>query len=372
MKFLSRMFVFLLFLIVVSPAYAMTARGGDAVYVPKDEVVTGTLFAGGNAVTIDGTLRGDLICGAQSVVISGTVDGDVICGAQTVRISGTVGGSVRAGAQTIEISGPVGRNVMAGAQTITIDPAGAIAGEILAGAQTLSVYGVVTGDISAAVTSLAFGDQANVGGSVWYESNSPAKVAPSAVIAGTLTQSLPKVDKQKSLGQEMKKAAIGGGPANMFWKIVMYVVLAIIINAIAPKRTQKILDLMRAKPVPTAITGFIILVVVPVIIIALVITLVGIPFAILLGIVYALVLAASRIFAAILAGEYLTARLHLNRENNMLYNIILGVVVAWVVFGIPILGGLASFLAVIWGLGAMYVSRKSAAPAKRFRSAHSG
>lgn len=368
MKLFISFFLFLFFVLTASflakPAYAMTVRGGDAVYVPKDEVVSGTLFAGGDSVAIDGTLHGDLFCGAQTVVISGTVDGDVFCGAQTIRISGPVGGSVRAGGQTVEIEGPVSRNVMAGGQTVTIGPTASVKGEVLAGAQFLNIYGTVTGDISAGAETLTFGDNAKVGGSVWYESTSPAAVAPTATIAGTLTQKVPKPEKEMTPVREMKKVT-GGGAVNILWKIIMYIVVAILISVIAPKRTQKILDLMRAKPVPMAVKGFIVLIVVPLIILGLVITIIGIPFAILLGIAYGLILAASRVFAAIWVGEYILAKLRVSKKSNMILNILVGVTVAWVVFTIPAIGGIASFLAVIWGLGAMYESRKAAVSTKR-------
>lgn len=364
MKLLMRLFILPIFLLIVSPVYAMTTRSGNSVYIPKDEVITGTLFAGGNSVTIDGIVHGDVFCGSQAVVISGTVDGDVICAAQSIRITGPVGGSVRTASQTLDIVGVVKRNVTSVGQAITIDPAAAVTGEILAAGQTLSIYGNVGGDISAAVNTLTIGNNVKVAGSVRYESKNPATIASTATIAGTLVHTLPK-PKTNNIQPAQLKPKFIGGPVNILWKIIMYVVLAIIINAIAPKRTQKILDLMRAKPVPMAITGLILLIIVPVIIVALVITLVGIPFAILLAIAYGLVIAASRIFAAILAGEYLTTQLHLNPNNKIIPNIILGVFVTWLVFSIPVLGGIVSGLAVIWGLGAIYKSRKATASARR-------
>lgn len=364
MKLLSRFLPFLVFFLAVSPAYAMTTRGGNSVFISKDEVITGTLLAGGNSVTIDGVVHGDVFCGSQALVISGTVDGDVICGAQSIRIAGTVGGSVRAAAQAIDIAGIVKRNLTAVGQTIAIDSTGSVTGEILAAAQSVRVDGNVGGDISTAVETLTFGNNAKVGGSVRYESKTAATLAPTATIAGTLIQTTPKPEAKNMIRPERLKPTFIGGSANIIWKIIMYAVLAIIINAVAPKRTERILDLMKKKPVPMAITGIIVLIVVPVIMLGLVITLVGIPFAILLGIVYALVLAASRIFAAILAGEYLTAQLHLNPNNKIVPNIILGVLVTWLVFSIPVLGGLLSGWAMIWGLGAIYQSRK-ALPTKR-------
>jgi hypothetical protein len=353
MKTISRFFVFVLFFFIAAPAFAMTARGGQAVYIPKDEVVNGTLFAGGNSVTIDGTVHGDVFCGSQTVVITGTVDGDVICGAQTIRISGSVAGSIRAGAQTIDISGPVGRNVTVVAQTLTIDQAGDVAGEILAAVQHASIDSRIGGDITIADESLVFGDHAVIGGSVHYESKMAATIAPSATIAGTLTQTVPKTTEKTSV-TEVKKVVRGGSLAG---KIIFYFILAALVTLIAPKRTKRILDLMKTSAGRMMLKGFIVIIVVPIIILTIALTLIGIPFAILLGLVFALTLATAEVFTAIYAGRYILNRFNAGRPDRMLTDIVVGVPVACLVFAIPVLGGIASFFGVIWGLGALMESR---------------
>ncbi len=356
LKLISRLFPVFAFLLIVTPAYAMTARGGEAVYIPKDEVVSGTLFAGGNMVTIDGIVHGDVFCGSQTVVITGTVDGDVICGAQTIRISGPVMGSIRAGAQTIEIAGPVGRNIMVGAQTLTIDATSTVRGEILAAVQHASIDTKVAGDINIADESLVFGDHASVAGSVHYQSKSAATLAPSATIAGTLTQTLPKEPKEQAPVNEVKKVTHASG--SVFGKIIFYLILAALVVLLAPKRTKRILDLMKSSPGSMMLSGFITIIVVPIVILTMVLTLIGIPFAILVALLFALALMVAEVYAAISVGTYLLERVHANRENKMVLNILVGVPVAWLIFAIPILGGLASFLGAIWGLGAMIQSRK--------------
>lgn len=340
----------------------MTTMGGQAVFVPKDEVVNGTLFAGGNMVTIDGTVHGDVICGSQTVIITGMVDGDVICGAQTLRIEGAVGGSVRAAGQTIEIAGPVSRNVTVAAQTLTIDSTSSISGEILAAVQNASIDAKVGGDISMVDGSVVFGDKTNVKGSVHYQSKTAATFAPSATIAGTLTHTLPPKTQQKQPVSNVRKVA--GATGGLIGKIIFYFILAALVVLVAPKRTKRILDLMQASPGPMMLAGFITIIVVPIIIITMALTLIGIPFAILVGILFALALVTAEVFTSIFVGRYILDRFNANRENKMFLNILVGVPVACLVFAIPILGGLAGFLGVIWGFGAMIESRKISGRAK--------
>jgi cytoskeletal protein CcmA (bactofilin family) len=361
MKTISRFFVIVLFFLVAVPAFAMTVRGGQAVNIKENEDISGTLLVGGNSVTIDGTVHGDVICGSQSVVITGTVDGDVICAAQTIRISGDVTGSVRAAAQTIEIAGPVGRNVTVAGQSLTIVQTGTVNGEILAAAGHVSINSAVAGDVSVAVNTLTLGDAANVKGSVHYQSKNTATVAPSATIAGTLTQSIPEKGTDTSAITRVNNVARGG---SIIGKIIFFYILAVLIVLLAPKRTKRILDLMKTAPGHMMLAGFITIILVPVLIITMVFTLIGIPFAVLAAILFALALAAAEIFVSIYAGRYILNRFNSGREDNMAVNILVGVPVACILFAVPILGGIAGFLGAIWGLGAMIESRKATGRAK--------
>ena len=379
MKLFTRFCIFILFVLTVSfmarPAYAMTTRGGQSAYVPKDEVVTGTLVAGGNSVTIDGTVHGDVLCGSQSVVITGTVDGDVICGAQTIRVDGTVGGSVRAAAQTVEIAGAVKRNVTVMSQSLIIDKTASVGGEVLVAGQQFTDNGQIAqsltgavesafldakvgGDVKLAATALTLGDNAKVAGSLSYESKQVAVMAPTATVAGTLTHTLPKPTETRKPFSGMKLAP-APTPVGLLWKIVGYAVLAIIVTAILPKRSQKILDYMRESPGAALMKGFLFLIIVPVVMISLTITIIGIPFAAIMLLAYILLLAVSRIFAAIVAGRYILTNVHANEDDRMLINIVVGVPVTWLVFAVPVLGGIAGFLAVIWGLGAIFATGKA-------------
>ncbi len=360
MKLLARFLFFIVFILAASvfaaPASAATARGGQAVYIPKGQVVTGTLFAGAKtSVTIDGTVHGDVFCGSQDVIISGTVDGDVICAAQTIRIDGSVGGSVRVAGQSIEVAGPVGRNITAIGQSFTLDPTGTVSGEILAATEHTFIDGTVKGDISEVVNSLVFGDNAKVKGSVKYQSKNAASLAPTATISGMLVQTTPK-PKSKPPTTEVKRVSKGAG--GVVGKIILSLIFGAIIVAIAPKKTAKILDLMKSSPGASMLTGFLAMLVIPMVLILMAITIIGIPFSILLGIVFALALAAASIFASLLAGRFVLDKLNANKKNNMYVNLLVGVPVVGILFTVPILGGLAKFLAAIWGLGAIVKLKK--------------
>lgn len=315
MKFIRQFVLVLLFFLLVTPAFAMTVRTSQAVTVGKDEVVTGTLFAGGNTVTIDGTIHGDLLCGSQSVLITGLVDGDVICAGQSIHIDGAVTGSVRAAGQSIEIAGPVGRNVTIAAQTLMLDRSSTVSGEVLFAGQTLTNLSGVT----------------------------------------NITEVTPKPEKKTPVTTVTKATKKTGG---LLGKIIFYLVVAFIAQAIAPKWLKKILTSMGDNPVRKALIGFGALMGGAFIILMMAITIIGIPFAVLAAILFGLMIVVSEVLATIFIGSYLLNRFNANRKHEMYKNILVGVPVSCLVFAVPILGGFASFLGVIWGMGAILKSKK--------------
>ena len=84
-----------IFLLLPLTASAYSLKKGDAVYVPKDEIIEGNLYAVGS-----------------SLIIDGKVTGDVICAGQSININGNIGGNLRVVGNTINFNGQVARNAM--------------------------------------------------------------------------------------------------------------------------------------------------------------------------------------------------------------------------------------------------------------------
>ena len=351
----------------VPKAHAFTAESGDLVDLSRDQTINGSLFVGANTVLIDGTVHGDLFCAGQKVTITGTVDGDVICGGQTVEVTGAVGGNIRAAAQSLTIGSAVKRNVMVAGATIELSKTASVAGELLFAGQTLTddgvikggitgvsqdttVNGPVTGDISLDSDTVAIGTSARVRGNVTYTSDTKATVATSASISGAITQKKPETTESKTAPPP---PASTPWPANAVPGILFYLIVTFIILKLFPVGTTLITDRMTSSVIPTAITGLVTLVVVPLIVIVLAVTVVGIPFALLLALLYIVAILVCRIYAGILVGWYILDSFHSKRVKSVYWQMLIGVPILWFMFKAPFVGGFVGFLAVIWGLGAM-------------------
>ncbi|MCX6796244.1 MAG: hypothetical protein NTW06_01975, partial [Candidatus Falkowbacteria bacterium] len=74
----TTLIVFFALILLPIGAQAAIYKTGSSVYVGKDLIVPDNLYAAGNTVTIDGTVKGDLICAGGSIIVNGKVEGDVI------------------------------------------------------------------------------------------------------------------------------------------------------------------------------------------------------------------------------------------------------------------------------------------------------
>ena len=86
-----------------SPLGAADFRGGDEVVVAADEVIDDDLYAAGETIRIEGTVRGDVIAAGQQVVISGTVEGDLMACGQAVVVTGRVGDDIRMAGMALQL-----------------------------------------------------------------------------------------------------------------------------------------------------------------------------------------------------------------------------------------------------------------------------
>jgi len=362
-------FFFAVFLILnfafPKDALAFTAKTGSQVIVPKGETVNGTLLASGERIVIDGDIKGDIICAGQNVDINGAVDGDIICAGQNITIAGAVSGSVRCVGQIVKISGAVGRNVTVAAQTISADSA--IAGEMLFAGRQADIGGRIGSDIAGAGNEISInGDIAGnadfhdknltlrkdsrIGGELNYTSDNELSNQGGQVLGG-VNRTVPAVKDgaafpkaQKTVWQDVADKAIG---------FIINLAVALALVFLFKNFTSKISGAILEKPGRSFGWGLIIMIAVPIAAIALAITIIGIPVAMLAVLLFVAALFLSRILAAIAVGRKIAKDYWKSKQDSPVVHALVGVAVLWVLFAIPVIGGIFSFAAIVWGLGGM-------------------
>jgi cytoskeletal protein CcmA (bactofilin family) len=368
--------LFVLAFVKVPLAAAFEVRSGNSTNISHDQTVNGSMLIAGDTVVVDGVVRGDVYCAGQKITISGLVDGDVLCAGQSIVVSGVVTGNARIAGQNIDISGTVRRNASIVGQTMTLPKEGSINGEmLLAGqtfildgligksaniaGQTVQVNGRVDGDVWTANQSVSVGDHAVIGGNFKYTSQYQIQIPKTASVSGTVQFTQMKEHKKNpsftsTLGS-MRKASSVGLIAGIIWNIIIVILLVMIF----PRKVKAVIEKMHDRPVMTGGVGFLTLIVLPIIGVMLFCTIIGIPFAVLWFLLFALIVGISRSFAALIVGDYIIDSFFTKLKNRKFMPVLFGVPVLWLIFHTPFIGGIISFLAVCWGMGGMARVTKS-------------
>jgi len=367
--------LFFSFFLVPKQAFAMEFRNSDAtVTVGSGETVVGSLFATGKTIQIDGVVDGDVYCVGQTVLVKGSVNGDVICAGQTLEVNGTVAGSIRVAGQTVTLNGYIGRNVTALGQNLSIGDTSVVIGDVVSAGQTITLGGVVRkgflaagetalingtigGDTNFMVNSLQLGDAAKVSGTLTYQSDKDAVIATSASVGTIVKKPLPKrMENGKNSREKLPKmwgAMQRPWPVSAVGSIITFFLLSVVFIFLFPGKTERVVDMVSGSPGKSFLVGLLTFIITPIIFVTLLITIIGIPLAILLMLLFALMAFVSKLFVALWVGRKIHSSFMKKKGENWYLAAAIGVTVSYLVFHLPMVGWLISIAAVFIGMGGM-------------------
>lgn len=365
--------VFLLFILGNSAGAWTSFRTGNSAYVGKSENIDSSLWVGAKNIDIAGTVNGDLFCAGQTVNISGSVKGDIICVGQTINISGNVDGNIRLAAQTVNMTGNVVRNASIAAQTINFDTRSQVAGDAnLAGSDlnlsgnigrdlavagaALDLNGQVGRDLKANIEQITLTKDAKVGGSLDYTSKNKISFAGSNQVGGTVTQHHPRVNKG-----HIASPLLFFGVFSVAM-IFMLIVSALVITALLPVFVHRVSEQGIMRPWKALLTGLVASLAMPFVIILLMVTVVGIPIAILLGLAWLLINLSSGLFSAFWLG-----RVVWRGQRNALWIVMAGSLILIILYLIPVVGIIALVLATWLGEGMLILDLYSRTPRPHYQ-----
>lgn len=348
----------------VGVTHAADVRTGDRLTLASSETTDASMYAGGNTISVAGTVRGDLFCAGANIDITGTVEGDVICGGQAVRITGTVLGDVRVAGQSIEITanvqgsvtamgesvifGPeskVGRDVTVGGNRVHLE--GAIGRDVLGGAEALSVAGTIGRTFDAEVAALTIDSKARIGGDLNYRSSAPAQIAGDAVISGQTHYTHRAQDQQQNAASTRFWGAMYG--------FVAMLIIGLAALVFAPRGLDAVGAAVRKRSVISFAAGAAVLIVMPLIGFVLLASVFGIPLAIILLMLWVAGLISSYVFGAYAIGWFAVEKLKWPKRGRRLASLLFGLIAMSLVSLIPIVGPVVIFLVMLTGMGALAV-----------------
>lgn len=338
-------------LMLALPATALAASSSELqnIVLNKGEHWTGNYYAAGQTVTVDGDVDGDVICAGQTVVINGAVGGDVLCAGQAVTVNGKVGGSVRSLGQTVTINGAVGRGVTAGAQNFRLGQDGAVSGEAAIGAQTLTLSGSVAR--TAYLVSQEMNLKSTIGGDLNYTSEKTPVLDKSKVSGKVVSHAWPsRAQAQPTAAEKLAMllywmAAALAGAAIMIW--------------LAPRLVRSVADEMSLRWQASLGWGFLALIVTPGLCVLLLLTVIGVPAAAVIFMLWLLALTVSGLLVGIAGGRLIRAD-NTDSRPALLNAASIGVPIFVAVHWLPIIGPLVGFVGAAWALGGLLLAANRA------------
>lgn len=374
-------------LFFVFSAFALRFESGDNVRISQP--VNEDIYVFGGTISIDAPVFGDIWCAGGTVTISDTVQGDVVVAGGTVYLRGMVLEAVRAAGGTLIISGNIGGDLIVAGGTVTIEPNVVIGKSLAVSGGNVVVGGTVQGFAKAAAGKMTLngridqyleftGEELNLNGNVGGTSTIVAKrvnVQDRAALNGNVTYwtALGEVDFGRALKDgatavfdptlqkrydrpDYKFLGFASFLAALWYLLAMFVLIWIgkwLFSAMWENAAT------RAKQdfIGSLGYGFVYFAVVPIAVVLLCVTLIGIPVGIILLFIYLLLLALANVITALVATYWLMQKRGYVWSSFQVVLVALGLLVVLKMLGfIPVIGWLVKMAAIFTAFGALLVS----------------
>ncbi|MGH8242695.1 MAG: bactofilin family protein [Steroidobacteraceae bacterium] len=287
-------------------------------------------FVSGGDVTVEASVGRNLFAAGGDVRLAGEVEGDarLAGGALSIARDASVAGDATLAGGTIEVDGPVG-------------------GDLHAFGERIVVNGVVDGDVRMAGEDLRIGPDARIAGRVLYRSDEALVVASGAQLAGGVERS--------TSDRAWRRAARGASIISGITISLGMVLLGAILVLGMPRFSREAAASIRSKPWHALGLGIVMLVGVPMALVALVVTIIGIPLAVLLAFAYGALLMLGWLIAAIFLGDLALERIDAAKLGSVWWRalfMLLAIVVIAIVKQVPVAGPIVCWLLFLAGVGA--------------------
>ena len=332
-------------------------------------------FSAGGAIRVTQPVAGDLIAAGGNVDVDAAVNGDAVVAGGTVRIAGAVGASLYAGGGQVTLDGAVGRSARIGGGRIEIARKasvtgnlsvaggdvrvdGTVKGYVQAAGGRVWINGPVGGDVVSTGGAVELGPDARIAGRLRYASRSELQRDPAAQVAGGVE----RMSIEAPAPARAQRSFARGGA--FVWTAGLMVLTALLVGVL-PAFTARAGRTLHTRVGMSLLIGFIALVCIPVAGLILLITLIGIPLALLAFGLYFMLLIVGYVMTGIGIGDWVLGRYRAAVAARTGWRIgaaVLAVLAIALLARIPFVGGVFTFAALIAGVGALVIQARRPQP----------
>jgi len=326
-------------------------------------------FVAGGTVRIVTPVTGDLIAAGGTLDVDAPVGGDAVIAGGTVRVDSAVGASLYAAGGRLVVNGTIGRNArIAGGQVDLAERAvvdgnvsvgggqvsllGPVRGYVQAAGGSVFINGPVGGDVTSTAGSLELGPNARIAGRLRYASHEDFRRDPAAQVVGGVERM--EIHTRGS-PQGTDERSVVGRRGGWGWSIGLMAIAALLAAAL-PSAATRVSDAVRARWPMSLLLGFIGLVCIPVAALILLLTVIGMPLALLSVALYPALLLFGYVATGVATGTIALQRLQPARASQTAWRVgaaALGMLAVTLLARLPAVGSVVVLLAMLLGTGAL-------------------
>jgi hypothetical protein len=274
-----------------------------------------------------------VVVAGKSVFVGGNVD-----------ITEPLEGGLTAAGGNITVSAPVNGNARLAGGKITIT--GAIKGTLKVAGGHIVIDAPVGADASIAGGKLELGPNARIAGSLTFRGGELIR-DPAAQVTGTVEHTTGRKH------HDYEFSPFGRYGRGWIWTAGLMLLAAIIAGAF-PGPTRRMAEELRAHPWTAPLIGFIALTCIPIAAVIVMITVIGIPVALLALMGYAVLLLVGYVWLSVVVGGLLLDRFKADVAGQTVWRVgaaVLAVLALGLLARLPIVGPFVAFVALIIGVG---------------------
>lgn len=318
---------------------------------------TKNLYVAGNTVNSEADVLGDLVAAGNNINIGGKVEESLFAAGSNLNLKSQIGSNARVAGGIITIDSQVGDDLLAAGGMITLSKNNLVSGDLLlAGGNltidgqtlgraylsggTITINGIIKGDVEIKnADKVTLGDNAVIGGSFKYSSPEEATISAKAKILGQ-TQYTP-LQKNKTPYQFKGWGSLLG-LFGFYGLLVSFITLLILIWLL-PKLSKNFVEKSFENTGSNLGRGLILMIAVPIILILLAVTLIGLQLAFIGGVLYFTILVIMKIVTPLLIGALIMKWIKKKGYALSWLSVLIGVIAAFILTFIPIVGWIVIF-----------------------------
>ena len=313
--------IFLLLLLLISPGAALTFQSGKSIII--DEPIDDDVFASAESLQVDAPVR-SLTFAGNELQIHAPITTNLIAAGETILIDGPVGVDVIAAGSNISITGDVG-------------------GKVIAAGQKIEVQGSLD-NLLAAGNNVIIGSNAHI--------RKDAEISASSVSQkGTVDGTWNKNEMEYSFpGIETIKSMILG--LIMLVRILItigFFILGLLLIYLMPAHWKTITSVPISKPLHVFLYGLLTVIISFVLVILLLLTVIGIPFAALAMLLLGIFVILAPLIISGSLGTWICNLIKKEVSQQVAYSI--GFILIFLLSFIPIIGCFCVFIVLLMGIG---------------------